>query len=80
MAPLRDREVNNPDRGQRGYQDQEMSPMSHIIEEETGTYTRRQHRHNGYYAGDFSRNPIATPQQLAAIARMRPLTMPQATD
>ena len=45
--------------------------MSYIIEEETGTYTGTRHRHNGYYAGDFSRHPIATPEQLAAIARMR---------
>lgn len=25
-----------------------------FIEEETGTYTARRHRHNGYYAGDFA--------------------------
>ena len=25
-----------------------------IIEQEQGTYTRSLHRHNGYYAGDFS--------------------------
>ncbi|MFC4786316.1 hypothetical protein ACT8ZV_17700 [Nocardioides sp. MAHUQ-72] len=49
-----------------------MSPMSYIIEEETGTYTGPRRRHNGYYAGDFSRTPLATPEQLAAIARMRP--------
>lgn len=24
------------------------------VEEESGTYTGRQRRHNGYYAGDFS--------------------------
>ena len=46
--------------------------MSYIIEEETGTYTGTRHPHNGYYAGDFSCNPVATGQQLAAIARMRP--------
>ncbi|GAA3801244.1 hypothetical protein GCM10022242_00230 [Nocardioides panacisoli] len=45
--------------------------MSHIIEEETGTYTgTRHHPHNGYYAGDFSRTPIASREQLAAITRM----------
>ncbi|WP_344771722.1 hypothetical protein [Nocardioides panacisoli] len=48
-----------------------MSQMSHIIEEETGTYTgTRHHPHNGYYAGDFSRTPIASREQLAAITRM----------
>jgi hypothetical protein len=47
--------------------------MSYIIEEETGTYTGTRRRHNGYYAGDFSRTPMATPEQLAAIARMRPV-------
>ena len=26
-----------------------------IIEQESGTYTPRIRRHNGYYAGDFSR-------------------------
>ena len=26
------------------------------IEQESGTYTRRMHPHNGYYAGDFSVN------------------------
>lgn len=28
--------------------------MDRIIEEESGTYTRSAHPHNGYYAGDFS--------------------------
>ena len=28
-----------------------------FIEQESGTYTRRMHPHNGYYAGDFSKNP-----------------------
>jgi hypothetical protein len=27
---------------------------SRFVEEEQGTYTGRQHPHNGYYAGDFS--------------------------
>jgi hypothetical protein len=27
---------------------------SRFVEEEHGTYTGRQHPHNGYYAGDFS--------------------------
>jgi hypothetical protein len=49
-----------------------MSSMSFTIEEERGTYTQPSRRHNGYYAGDFSRVPMATPQQLAALARLRP--------
>jgi hypothetical protein len=32
--------------------------MNHIIEEERGTYTGSWHRHNGYYAGDFSDRPV----------------------
>ena len=32
---------------------------SRIIEEESGTYyARPSHPHNGYYAGDFSRQPL----------------------
>ncbi|MBA2953526.1 hypothetical protein GON03_04320 [Nocardioides sp. MAH-18] len=31
---------------------------SFVIEEETGTYTGRAHPHNGYYAGDFSGQPV----------------------
>ena len=30
------------------------------IEEESGTYTGSPRRHNGYYAGDFTRNPVRT--------------------
>lgn len=30
-----------------------------VIEEESGTYTARAHPHNGYYAGDFSSQPVA---------------------
>ena len=34
---------------------------SRIIEEESGIYRgRRLHRHNGYYAGDFSAQPLAS--------------------
>jgi len=34
---------------------------SRIIEEESGIYRgHRTHRHNGYYAGDFSVQPPAT--------------------
>ena len=34
---------------------------STAVEEERGTYTRTPHRHNGYYAGDFSRYADARP-------------------
>ena len=34
---------------------------SRIIEEDSGTYRgHRVHRHNGYYAGDFSAQPPTT--------------------
>lgn len=29
-----------------------------LIEVESGTYTGSAHRHNGYYAGDFSETPF----------------------
>jgi hypothetical protein len=36
--------------------------MSHIVEEESGTFVARpQHAHNGYYAGDFSTVPFREP-------------------
>ena len=36
--------------------------MSHIVEEESGTFTPRSgHPHNGYYAGDFSAVPFQAP-------------------
>ena len=31
---------------------------SRIIEEETGTWSGLRHKHNGYYAGDFSDSPF----------------------
>jgi hypothetical protein len=48
------------------------------IEEESGTYTGPTHRHNGYYAGDFSRTPMPTARELSALARLRPPTFPRA--
>ena len=42
------------------------------IEEESGTYTGSSRRHNGYYAGSFTRNPMATPRELAAVTNIRP--------
>jgi hypothetical protein len=36
--------------------------MSHIVEEESGTFVPRpEHPHNGYYAGDFSTVPFQQP-------------------
>jgi hypothetical protein len=41
---------------------EEGTDMSHIIEEESGTYVPRlQHSHNGYFAGDFSTVPFQAP-------------------
>ena len=37
-----------------------------IIEEDRGTYTRRERRHNGYYGGDFSSLPVLSPRELLA--------------
>ena len=46
------------------------------IEEESGTYKGPRCRHNGYYAGDFSRNPMRTASELSALARLRIPTLP----
>lgn len=35
--------------------------MAHVIEEESGTFDRPVHPHNGYYAGDFWTEPILEP-------------------
>jgi hypothetical protein len=43
---------------------------STIIEEEEGTYVRSPHPHNGYYAGDFSAQPLRVDH--SAIARWTP--------
>jgi len=40
------------------------------IEEESGSSTRTRRRHDGYYAGDFSRAPMPTPAELAALTRL----------
>jgi hypothetical protein len=45
------------------------------IEEESGTFTGTSRRHNGYYAGDFTRTPMCTPSELAALAKLRPPTV-----
>ena len=46
------------------------------IEEDRGTYTGSRHRHNGYYAGDFSRSPMCTAGELSALTKLRPPTFP----
>ncbi len=34
--------------------------LSLIVEEEHGTFSKRERRHNGYYGGDFSTLPFPT--------------------
>ena len=41
-----------------------------IIEEESGTYCRTPHAHNGYFAGDFTDEPTLTNTQLAALTAL----------
>ena len=40
-----------------------------ITESESGTYVGFRHRHNGYYAGDFSSSRYAAPTAPAAARR-----------
>ena len=46
------------------------------IEEDSGTYTGSLRRHNGYYAGDFTRSPRRTASELSALARLQLPTFP----
>lgn len=46
------------------------------IEEDSGTYTESLRRHNGYYAGDFTRSRMCTASELAELADLRPTTFP----
>ena len=46
------------------------------IEEDSDTYTGSHRPHNGYYAGDFTRNPMCTASELSALAKLRPPTFP----
>jgi len=55
----------------------EMTEMF-TIEEDSGTYTGSLRRHNGYYAGDFTRSPMRTASELSALARLQPPTFPSA--
>lgn len=44
-----------------------------IIEQEQGTYTRSLHRHNGYYAGDFSPRDERSARHTAPSAGASPV-------
>ena len=46
------------------------------IEEDSGTYTGSLCRHNGYYAGDFTGNPMCTASELSALGKLRPPSLP----
>jgi hypothetical protein len=46
------------------------------IEEESGTFSGTVRRHDGYYAGDFSRTPMCTARELSALTKLRPATLP----
>jgi hypothetical protein len=46
-----------------------------VIEEESGTYTGRRHPHNGYYAGDFSTQPVRTSPSIQTC-RVTPTSAP----
>ena len=46
------------------------------IEEDSGTFTGSLRRHNGYYAGDFTRNPVAAASELSASVLLRSPTFP----
>ncbi len=46
------------------------------VEEESGTFTGSRRRHNGYYAGDFSRTPMLSARELSALATMSYPTFP----
>ena len=39
------------------------------IEEESGTFSRTWHPHNGYYAGDFSTVPMPLPGGVSGVGR-----------
>jgi hypothetical protein len=42
------------------------------IEEDSGTFTGSLRRHNGYYAGDFTSQPVRTATDRSAPERLRP--------
>ena len=50
--------------------------MSYAIEEETGTFDRALHRHNGYYAGDFWSTPTRVARDQEHRARQATVRLP----
>ena len=46
------------------------------IEQDSGTYTGSRRRHNGYYAGDFTRTAMCTASELSALSKLRTPTFP----
>jgi hypothetical protein len=46
------------------------------IEEDSGTFTGSLRRHNGYYAGDFTAQPVRTATGRSAPERLRPPAIP----
>lgn len=46
------------------------------IEQDSGTYTGSLRRHNGYYAGDFTRDTTCTAGELSELAALRPPAFP----
>jgi hypothetical protein len=48
--------------------------MTHIIEEEAGSFGPSRHPHNGYYAGDFSAAPFNAPD-VRSLPTLRPATV-----
>ena len=42
------------------------------IEEDSGTYNGPLRRHNGYYAGDFTRTPMCSARELSALTKSSP--------
>jgi hypothetical protein len=49
---------------------------SRFVEEEQGTYTGRQHLHNGYYAGDFSSSSGRPGPRATFTSSTRPAHLP----
>jgi hypothetical protein len=47
-----------------------------IIESESGTYTAPARRHDGYYAGDFSRTPFEWTRLYTSETRPRLVSSP----
>ena len=49
------------------------------IEDESGTCAGLPRWHNGYHAGDFTRSPMCTAGELAALAKLWLPTLPVGT-